>query len=98
MGPTGTGASACIGYTRVSTVSQTLGQQNAALEAAGVTKTFSDTMSGARDDDAVTIWPALSAAQNVLTLSMLTNIPWPVWSLVKRVPSGVAFIVQPCAS
>ena len=39
-----------IGYTRVSTVSQTLDQQNAALEAAGVTKTFSDTMSGARDD------------------------------------------------
>ncbi len=39
-----------IGYTRVSTVSQTLGQQNEALDAAGVTKTFSDTMSGARDD------------------------------------------------
>jgi DNA invertase Pin-like site-specific DNA recombinase len=39
-----------IGYTRVSTVSQTLEQQNTALEAAGVTKTFSDTMSGARDD------------------------------------------------
>jgi DNA invertase Pin-like site-specific DNA recombinase len=38
-----------IGYTR-STVSQTLDQQNAALEAAGATKTFSDTMSGARDD------------------------------------------------
>lgn len=39
-----------IGYTRVSTVAQTLDQQNAALEAAGVAKTFSDTMSGARDD------------------------------------------------
>jgi DNA invertase Pin-like site-specific DNA recombinase len=39
-----------IGYTRVSTVSQTLDQQNTALESAGVTKTFSDTMSGARDD------------------------------------------------
>jgi DNA invertase Pin-like site-specific DNA recombinase len=39
-----------IGYTRVSTVSQTLDQQNVALEAAGVAKTFSDTMSGARDD------------------------------------------------
>jgi DNA invertase Pin-like site-specific DNA recombinase len=35
---------------RVSTVAQTLEQQNAALEAAGMTKTFSDTMSGARDD------------------------------------------------
>ena len=42
--------SVCIGYTRVSTVSQTLDQQNAALEAAGAVKTFSDTMSGARDD------------------------------------------------
>jgi len=39
-----------IGYTRVSTVSQTLDQQNTALEASGVTKTFSDTMSGARGD------------------------------------------------
>jgi DNA invertase Pin-like site-specific DNA recombinase len=39
-----------IGYVRISTVSQTLDQQNAALEAAGATKTFSDTMSGARDD------------------------------------------------
>ena len=39
-----------IGYTRVSTVSQTLDQQRAALEAAGVKKIFSDTMSGARDD------------------------------------------------
>jgi DNA invertase Pin-like site-specific DNA recombinase len=46
----GIGPSSFIGYTRVSTVSQTLDQQNAALEAAGVTKTFSDTMSGARDD------------------------------------------------
>ncbi|OBH59467.1 hypothetical protein A5685_03230 [Mycobacterium colombiense] len=35
---------------RVSTIAQTLEQQNAALAAAGVTKTFSDTMSGARDD------------------------------------------------
>ena len=39
-----------IGYTRVSTVAQTLDQQQAALEAAGVTKFYSDTMSGARDD------------------------------------------------
>jgi DNA invertase Pin-like site-specific DNA recombinase len=39
-----------IGYTRVSTVTQTLDQQNEALAAANVTKTFSDTMSGARDD------------------------------------------------
>jgi DNA invertase Pin-like site-specific DNA recombinase len=39
-----------VGYTRVSTVAQTLEQQNAALAAVGVTKTFSDTMSGARDD------------------------------------------------
>ena len=39
-----------VGYTRVSAVAQTLDQQNAALEAAGVTKMFSDTISGARDD------------------------------------------------
>ena len=39
-----------IGYTRVSTVAQTLDQQNDALAKAGVTKTFSDSMSGARDD------------------------------------------------
>jgi hypothetical protein len=45
---TTTGSNARVGYTRVSTVLQTLDQQNAALEAAGVTKTFSDTMSGAR--------------------------------------------------
>ena len=44
-----------VGYTRVSTIAQTLDQQNAALEAAGVTKTFSDTMSGARDDRLA--WP-----------------------------------------
>lgn len=34
----------------MSTVAQTLEQQNAALKTAGVTKTFSDVMSGARDD------------------------------------------------
>jgi hypothetical protein len=34
----------------VSTVAQTLDQQNDALVKAGVSKTFSDTMSGARDD------------------------------------------------
>ncbi len=39
-----------IGYTRVSTVLQTLDQQNEALAAANVIKTFSDIMSGARDD------------------------------------------------
>jgi DNA invertase Pin-like site-specific DNA recombinase len=39
-----------VGYTRVSTVVQTLDQQNAALASAGVAKVFSDTMSGARDD------------------------------------------------
>jgi DNA invertase Pin-like site-specific DNA recombinase len=39
-----------VGYVRVSTIAQTLDQQNAALAAAGVTKSFSDTMSGVRDD------------------------------------------------
>ncbi|BBX43925.1 recombinase family protein [Mycobacterium simiae] len=44
------GVGSRVGYTRVSTVAQTLEQQNAALGAAGVAKTFSDVMSGARDD------------------------------------------------
>ncbi|ORJ58142.1 DNA invertase [Mycobacterium simiae] len=39
-----------IGYVRVSTVAQTLDQQQLALAAAGVSKTFSDHMSGAKDD------------------------------------------------
>ncbi|WP_076246519.1 recombinase family protein [Mycobacterium sp. SP-6446] len=39
-----------VGYVRVSTIAQTLEQQNAALAGAGVTKTFSDIMSGARDE------------------------------------------------
>ncbi len=43
-------AGARVGYTRVSTVAQTLEQQQTALDAAGVVKTFSDIMSGARDD------------------------------------------------
>ena len=48
--PTSSGDGARVGYTRVGTVAQTLEQQNAALAAAGVTKTFSDTISGATDD------------------------------------------------
>ena len=41
-----------LGYVRVSTVSQTLDQQESALTAAGVdpANIYSDTMSGARDD------------------------------------------------
>jgi DNA invertase Pin-like site-specific DNA recombinase len=39
-----------IGYVRVSTVAQTLDQQHQALDKVGVAKTFSDIMSGARDD------------------------------------------------
>jgi DNA invertase Pin-like site-specific DNA recombinase len=72
----GTGPSARIGYTRVSTVSQTLDQQNAALEAAGVTKTFSDTMSGARglaalmeyvrEGDTVVVWKLDRLGRNTL--------------------------------
>jgi DNA invertase Pin-like site-specific DNA recombinase len=38
-----------FGYTRVSTIAQTLHQQHDALNAAGVSKIYSDTMSGARD-------------------------------------------------
>ena len=69
-----------IGYTRVSTVSQTLDQQTAALTAAGVTRTFSDVISGARDDrpglaalldyvrkdDAVVVWKLDRLGRNTL--------------------------------
>jgi DNA invertase Pin-like site-specific DNA recombinase len=67
---------------RVSTVAQTLDQQNAALEADGVTKTFSDTMSGACDDrpglaalldyvregDTVVVWKLDRLGRNTLHL------------------------------
>lgn len=69
-----------IGYTRVSTVTQTLDQQNDALDAAGVTKVFSDVMSGARDDrpglaelmtyvregDTVVVWKLDRLGRNML--------------------------------
>jgi DNA invertase Pin-like site-specific DNA recombinase len=71
-----------IGYTRVSTVAQTLDQQNDALAKAGVTKTFSDTMSGARDDrpglaelmayvregDTVVVWKLDRLGRNTLNI------------------------------
>jgi DNA invertase Pin-like site-specific DNA recombinase len=71
-----------VGYVRVSTVAQTLDQQNAALEAAGVTKTFSDTMSGAKDDrpglaglldyvregDTVVVWKLDRLGRNTLNI------------------------------
>ena len=69
-----------IGYMRVSTVTQTLEQQQQALEVAGVSKTFSDTMSGARDDrpglaellayvregDTVVVWKLDRLGRNML--------------------------------
>lgn len=69
-----------VGYTRVSTVAQTLEQQNAALATAGVTKTFSDLMSGAKDDrpglaalmdyvrkgDTVVVWKLDRLGRNML--------------------------------
>jgi DNA invertase Pin-like site-specific DNA recombinase len=69
-----------VGYTRVSTLAQTLDQQNAALSAAGVTKSFSDTMSGAREDrpglaalmdyfregDTVVVWKLDRLGRNML--------------------------------
>jgi DNA invertase Pin-like site-specific DNA recombinase len=62
-----------IGYTRVSTVAQTLDQQNDALTNAGVSKTFSDTMSGARDDR-----PDLAAMMEYVRQGAT---PWVVWKL-----------------
>ncbi|OBK45598.1 recombinase family protein [Mycobacterium kubicae] len=78
LGTTPTGAR--IGYTRVSTISQTLDQQNEALSAAGVTKVFSDVMSGGRDDrpglvalvdyvresDTVVVWKLDRLGRNML--------------------------------
>lgn len=69
-----------IGYTRVSTVTQTLDQQNEALAAAGVSKVFSDVMSGARDNrpglaqllayvrdgDTVVVWKLDRLGRNML--------------------------------
>jgi len=69
-----------FGYTRVSTVAQTLDQQNQALEAAGASKMYSDTMSGARDDrpglaalmdqlragDTVVVWKLDRLGRNML--------------------------------
>lgn len=69
-----------IGYTRVSTVAQTLDQQNEVLHAAGVAKVFSDVMSGARDDrpglaslleyvrdgDTVVVWKLDRLGRNML--------------------------------
>lgn len=50
MTPSDKKAGTRVGYTRVSTVAQTLDQQNTALAEAGVNRVFSDIMSGARDD------------------------------------------------
>jgi DNA invertase Pin-like site-specific DNA recombinase len=69
-----------IGYVRVSTAAQTLEQQETALNGAGVAKTFSDTMSGARDDrpglaalmeyvregDTVVVWKLDRLGRNML--------------------------------
>ncbi|HEX4559567.1 MAG TPA: hypothetical protein VH166_10380 [Mycobacterium sp.] len=55
-----------IGYTRISTVSQTLDQQNDALEAAGATKMFSDkgdtVVADLFDDDLDSVADSLDAA------------------------------------
>ena len=80
MNATTTTTGSRIGYTRVSTVTQTLDQQSDALTAAGVTKVFSDVMSGARDDrpglaelmayvregDTVVVWKLDRLGRNML--------------------------------
>jgi DNA invertase Pin-like site-specific DNA recombinase len=69
-----------FGYTRVSTVAQTLHQQHDALKAAGASKIYSDTMSGTRDDrpglaalmdqlragDTVVVWKLDRLGRNML--------------------------------
>ncbi len=77
-----------VGYTRISAVSQTLDQQNEALDAAGVSKTFSDTMSGARDDrpglaalmeyvrdgDTVVVWKLDRLGRNMLHILQTVKV------------------------
>lgn len=48
--PTSTSTGVLVGYARISTTQQSLDQQHDALTLAGVTRTFADTMSGARND------------------------------------------------
>src|ERR1700759_1649491 len=69
-----------FGYTRVSTVAQTLHQQHDALKTAGASKIYSDTMSGAPDDrpglaalmdqlragDTVVVWKLDRLGRNML--------------------------------
>ncbi len=69
-----------LGYTRVSTVAQTLHQQHDALKAAGASKINSDNMSGAQDDrpglaalmdqlragDTVVVWKLDRLGRNML--------------------------------
>ena len=78
VGPPTTGMR--FGYTRVSTVAQTVHQQHDALKAAGVSRILSDTMSGARDDrpglaalmdqlrpgDTVVVWKLDRLGRNML--------------------------------
>lgn len=77
---TSSSTGARIGYTRVSTVAQTLDQQNEALGATGVVRIFSDVMSGARDErpgltalleyvrdgDTVVVWKLDRLGRNML--------------------------------
>src|ERR1700722_11108600 len=76
-----------VGYVRVSTIAQTLDQQNAALAAAGVTKTFSDTISGAKDErpglaalmdyvrdgDTVVVWKLDRLGRNMLHILQIVK-------------------------
>lgn len=87
MNATTTTTGTRIGYTRVSTISQTLDQQNDALGAAGVAKVFSDVMSGARDDrpgladlmtyvregDTVVVWKLDRLGRNMLHILQMVR-------------------------
>jgi hypothetical protein len=70
-----------IGYTRVSTVAQTLHQQHDALKAAGVSKIYSDTLSGARDDrpGLAALMDHIRAGDTVVVWKLVvgTNFPRP---------------------
>jgi hypothetical protein len=78
---------------RVSTIAQTLDQQNAALAAVGVRKTFCDNMSGARDDrpglaalmdyvregDTIVVWKLDRLGRNTLHILETVKAFDPPW-------------------
>jgi DNA invertase Pin-like site-specific DNA recombinase len=81
-----------FGYTRVSTVAQTLHQQHDALKAAGASKIYSETMSGARDDR-----PGLGALMDQLRGGD-TVVVWKLDTLGRSLQHILATVKAPAPS